>query len=475
VAPVAAVLSLLLGLYLVTLIRHGAQLEEERNVARDVQEAFVGFFVAPNAADAPGLGEGRRELTVREAILEGADRVREDLADRPAARAQLFAAMAAVLADLDERGSAYALAREALELEEVLHGPSSPQVHEILRLVGDLTPDPDSARALLERRLELGRSLYGPNHPAIAATLEYLAVVEGRIGNVGKVPELLEEAVRIHRAADSVDAPGLAWTLGRLAEARIRQGRPSEAVITSREAYRIMAEVRGPDHSSAAAQGVKLAAALRSAGEVDEARRTFESNLAILDNELGSSHGTTLASRGNYALLLLQIEDYPAAEAVQRELLQAVRERYGETSLSVAGALQNLAVNLKDQGRYAEADSLLEAAYGVYLRTRGTEYYQTANPLLTLSEIRLAREDFRGAESAAHEATRILRSTLPEGHYAIAVGECRLGRALAGQGERARARELLQAAADVLEPFDDAGVAAYREECLTALAELPSG
>jgi eukaryotic-like serine/threonine-protein kinase len=463
---------LLLGLYVATLIRHGAQLEEERNVARDVQEAFVGFFTAPDPGDRIGLGEGRRDLTVREAILEGADRVREDLADRPAARAELFAAMAAVLTDLDERGPAYELAREALELQEGLHGPSSPQVHEALRLVGDLAPNADSARALLEWRLELGRSLYGPNHSANATTLEYLAVVEDRVSNFEEARALLEESARIHRLAGSVDAQGLAWTLGRLAENQLRLGRPAEAVSSSREAYAIMVGARGPEHSSSAMHGVKLAMALRSAGEVDEARRMFESSLAVLDRELGPSHGTTLASRGNYALLLLQIEDYPAAEAVQRELLQAHRDRYGEASSFVADALQNLAVNLKDQRRYAEADSLLEEAHRIYLSTRGADYFRTAYPLLTLAEIRLIREDFPGAETAAREATLILRSALPEGHYAIAVGECRWGRALAGLGERARALELLAAAARVLEPFDDAGMAAYREECLSALAVL---
>jgi len=77
----------------VTLIRHGHQLEEERNVARDVEQAFVGFLAAPDSAE-DGLGEGRRDLSILQAILDGTNLMRRDLAERSAARAELFGAMA---------------------------------------------------------------------------------------------------------------------------------------------------------------------------------------------------------------------------------------------------------------------------------------------------------------------------------------------------------------------------------------------
>lgn len=476
-APAAVVVTLVVGVYIATLVRHGRQLEAERNVARDVQQAFVGFFTAPDSADGIGigLGEGRRNLTVREAILEGADRVRDDLADRPAARAELFGAMAEVLADLDEQGRALQLAEEALEIEEALHGPVTPQVHETILLVGNITSDPDSARALLRRHLELSRALYGERHPAVATSLEHLGQLEHRAGNPEEAVRLFERAIDIHRkhrGADSIHARQLAWALGRLAESQLTLERPAAAVAAGREAYDIMHAAYGADHSETAIHGVKLAAALRLTGDVAEAGRLYEASLPTMDAEFGPTHTTTMHGRGNYALLLLQMDDYRAAETVQRRILEDSRQRYGEISLAVARSLQNLATNLKEQGRHAEADSLSSAAYATFLQTHGDTHYQTAFPLLTLAEIRLTRGDFAGAESVARDATRILRATLPAGHYATAVAECRWGRALAGQGDLAGARELLEPAAEVLVAVERANAADYREECLAALAAL---
>jgi len=473
VTPVAAVVALLVGLYITTLIQHGRQIEAERDVARDVQQAFVSFFTPPDSADGTGLGEGRRDITVRDAIFEGADRVRAELADRPAARAELFAAMAEVLSDLDERDRARELAGEALELEEELYGPRSPEFHETLALVGRLTSSPDSARVLLRRHLELSRALYGDRSAAVASSLEHLGMVESRGGNLTEAVRLLDDAARnLREAVEAGDASPdrLGWTLGRLAEVHNDLGHMDDALAASREAYELSRASRGMEHSATAIHGVKLASVLRIAGKMQEARDLFETSLPTLDAELGPSHGTTLNSRGNYALLLLQIDDYEAAESVQRRLVESTRERYGDLSPAMARSLQNLAVTVKEQRRYAEADSLANAAYQRYRATRGEDHYLTAFPLLTQAEIRLAIGEYRRAEDAASRAARILRTALPAGHYATAVAECRWGRALVGQGRDEEGRRLLGAAADVLRPLLEPRAAAYRAECLEALA-----
>jgi serine/threonine-protein kinase len=476
--PVAAGFTLLAGLYVATLARHARVVEEERNVARAVQQAFVDFFTAPGDAAGSGLGEGRRDLTVRDAILEGADRVREDLADEPAARAELARAMAAVLIDLDEPAVALELANEALQLNTRLYGENSPQVHEALGPVVELTPDPDSAREAGQRRLALSRALFGPDSHAVAASLQLLGGAERRAGNLEVAADHFREAGRLLRRDASAHpeiALELAWAQGRLSEIALSLGRSDEALTSAQEAWEIMRRELGADHSDAAIHGIKVATALRRVGEVEEAAHVFRVSLATMDEELGRTHSTTLSSRNNYALLLRQMGEYTEAEAVQEELVDAYRAKSGAVSQDVARAVQNLAITLKDQGRYAEADSLATSAYQLFMESRGPTYFATAFPLLTRAEILLAMEDFRAAGEVADEAVRMLRATLPEGHYATAVAECRLGRARAGLGQRAEGRRLVREASLALERAEGAAAADFLDECRTALRSMEEG
>ena len=166
------------------------------------------------------------------------------------------------------------------------------------------------------------------------------------------------------------------------------------------------------------------------------------------------------------------MDDFTGAEEVQRALLDANRARFGPRSLAVAQVTQNLALTLKEQGRYPEADSLGSTAYELYRESRGDDFFQTAFPLRTLAEIRLTGGDHRGAEAVAREAVRILEATLPEGHFATAVATCRLGRARAGLGDRRQGRELIETAVRVLDEVEGASTADYREECRAALAAV---
>ncbi|MDH3222328.1 MAG: serine/threonine-protein kinase, partial [Gemmatimonadota bacterium] len=444
VGPVSLIGAGLIAAYVATLIQHGNELEAERNVARDVQQAFVSFFTAPDSGDV-GLGEGRRDLTILEAIRDGTDRVRQDLADRPAARAELFTAMATVLQDLDEPEEAYGLAAEALDIERGLYGEASEQVHETLLLVGQLSSDPDSGRAVLERRLELSHALYGPEAPAVATSLHALAALDLREGKLEDAVLRLETAIDILRADAATHPRRLAEALSELADNLEPLDRAEEAVAAAREGYDILAAEFGDRHSQSAIAGARLAQALTAAGRYPEARRLHESSLAVLDAELGPSHATTMSSRNNYAILLRLMGELAASESVYRTLLEGQRQRYGAVDAEIAASLQNLAVAVKDQGRLKEAERLSMQAHEMFEETRGADFFQTAFPLLTISEIRLALEDYAGAESVAREARTILAAALPPGHFATAIADCRIGQALAGQERTADARLFLEA------------------------------
>ncbi len=471
VTPVSGAAALLVGGYVFTLVRHGRELEEERNVARDVQQAFVSFFTAPDSGDV-GLGEGRRNLTILQAIEDGTDRVRQELADRPAARAELFDAMSAVLQDLDEPTRAYELATEALEIERGLYGERSRQVNETLLLIGKLTPDPDSARAVLAQRLDLSQDLYGSDDPATAVSLQALAELDLREGKLQDAVDRLESAIDIYRASSPPQPRRLAAALALLAENLGPLDRADDAMGAAREAYDLLVSELGPGHSETASAGIRLAGTLTGAGRYDEARQLYESSLTVMDAELGPAHSRTMSARNNYAILLRLMGDLAGAERAYRRLLDPLRERYGDVDAEVAAALQNLATVLKDERRYVEAEELSRQAYEMFEETRGRNFFQTAFPLLTISEIRLNLGDYTGAEAVSREALELLSAALPPGHFATSVAQCRLGEALAGQGKAGEARRFLESGSSALAGGDRADIEAYKYECLEALAAL---
>jgi hypothetical protein len=157
------------------------------------------------------------------------------------------------------------------------------------------------------------------------------------------------------------------------------------------------------------------------------------------------------------------------SEEVLRRSLELRVRKDGHRHQYVADGLQNLASVLNRRGKRNEAEAALTQAYDIYTEVLATDHYQTAFPLLTLSEIRLDNEDFAGAEASASEATRILRGALPDGHFATGTAECRWGRALAGLGRTSEATPLLEGGATTLLTAPRAG--RHREPCLRAAVE----
>lgn len=480
VAPTAVTAFVLIGAYIGTLIRHGNQLERERNLARaeaakaqEVTRFLVELFSSPDSDDR-GLGEGRRDITVRQALLEGVERYGSELADYPAIKAQLFSSIADVLHDLDATNEALALRTEVLELERALYGDASAAYHESSWQVAELTgfTNRDSALILFQQHLELSRRLYGDTSAATGRALQSIGMLEVGRGRLPQGTALLEEAIAVLRAADSVPPLLLVNSYGNLSDAYHLLERPDDALATARSGYDVAVEAYGPGHSLTAWMVKQVAEGLQLTDHLEESAEYYRRALAILDRELGPAHSRTIGARNDYAITLIHMGAYAEAEAVHRALLAARKERFGPNSEAVAGSLQNLAVAIKYQDRLGEADSLLQQASAMYRSVMPPGHFYIAYPLLTLSEIRLNRRDYRGAESAASEATRILRSALGDGSFVTAVAQCRWGRALHGLGRRTEAEALLGPAVETIAASTTETAGLYLDECRIALARL---
>jgi len=482
-APTAALVILAAGGYVYTLAHHARALERERNVARaqatraeEVQSLLAGLFRSADPFTPHDSAYGAN-LTVIQALDVGARRLRTELADRPVVRGELLLAISQALSDLGQYDQSTRTAEEALRSLGTAPGEAPDLLGRVLLQLGALAAwrgMPDSADALYHAAVAKARSAHPRDDPALAPFHASLGRFQYDVGRLDSSRLHLERAVALERAADPVPEGDLAGTLANLSDTYRGLDEMDAARTAIQEARRLDEKVFGPDAVQTGFALVSEAGELEQEQRLDESEADFRRAIDILERRLGAEDPNTTAAMNNLALLLASRGELAGAESLQRRVLDIRRRTLGEDHRETASGMQNLAAVLSREGKYDEAEQLLGRASEIYRRTLLPGNQLVAFPLLTQADIRLRRSDYPGAESSAREAARILREALPDGHWITAVAECRLGRALAGQGRLEEARPLLEGAAEDLADREGTPQEKYLGACRAALARLDS-
>ena len=482
--PTAAAVMLAAGGYMYTLVHHARQMEEERNVARaqaarakEIQSLLTGMFRSANPFTAPDSAYGAN-LTVVQALDVGTRRLRTELADRPVVRAQLLLALSQSLGGLGQHERAIRLAEQALRALGTAPGQAPDVRAQLLLLLaqelGWAKTPPDSLERLYHSALEAALSSHSMEDPALAAFYDGVGTFQEAIGKLDSARIYQARAVTLARSSDPVPQGDLAQYLYNMAGIDMRLDDFDAAGKAIEEAKRIDEKVFGPD-------AVPTAIALDGEARVLEhqkrngvAEADFRRAIDIFRRRLGPDDGNTVSTMNNLALFLDRRGKLEEAESLLRRVLELRTRTLGAEHGLTADTHQNLASLLEEEGKHDAAERELTRASDIYRHTRPAGDPIRAYPLMTLTEIRLRRGDYRGAERSAREASGILHDALPEGHWITAVADCRLGRALAGQGRLVEARPLMVSAAGDL--ADQAGTTRenYLTTCRASLARLDS-
>jgi hypothetical protein len=194
-APVVAIVTLGVAAYITTLTIYSQRLAKEEALAAASQQFMVDLF---RSADpfAPADAERGQTITVVEALRIGQDRIGNELTEQPELRASLMGTISDVYTSLDLPEEALQLRREALELERVLYGESSPQVVSSMRALGSLLNVGDEqAREMLEQQLEMARDIYPANDPEIGLSEIALGMHLNRAGDMEDSKDMLLDGV----------------------------------------------------------------------------------------------------------------------------------------------------------------------------------------------------------------------------------------------------------------------------------------
>src|SRR5690606_19932914 len=381
-----------------------AQAEQERATAEEVASFLQSMF---SAADPLAVSRERLDtLRVRALLDRGAERIREELAGRPAVHARMLRVIGRTYRELGDYAAAEPLLAEALDRARAseqpravaealtglcgLHlgrgrpGDAEPFLRDALLMRQEAataaTPREvavafanlaaslqdqrrmDEAAPLYDSAIAILRTASALDSATLADVINGRMVLAYRTGDLETAARLGRETLDINRALLGPDHPRVGRETNNLAQVLQRMGRPDEAEPLYREALRVLEATVGPEHPYTALGMSNLAATLNKLDRVDEADSLFRATIALQRRILPPGAPTIAPSLVNYADLLLSRNEYREAERLYREALDLQRAALGEDHPDIAILTGKLGGALCDAGRGRQAVPLLERA-----------------------------------------------------------------------------------------------------------------
>ena len=442
VVPMAAASCVVLAAYVSTLVRHGRQLELERNAARreaeraeHVRDVLVGVF---EGADPLSVDEPRQvsEAGISGALQIGAARARTELADDPELMVDLLSSIAGVYANLGQLDRARELLVEALELQRD-PGASAARTTDLRRQLGhvyNLDARFDTAAVIFRTILDEAGAEPDLRDTTLLQTIVELGRAEKGLGRLAVAERLLIGAIEAMAPGitGSVDLKARAYQ--DLADLYTMSDRPAEARAAAERAYALKREKYGDDHPEAAVALSQLAHTIwRSTHEgFDGAIAMQEQASATLVATLGRDHLQVLGGQILLAQMLRSAGRIEEAEGMLRESVERHRDVLGQDSKWFYVALDNLASSLYNVGKLHEAEAVAIRSQRVLDRI-SPDHMARAGSFLLRCGIQIHLGNYAEAQTLCEESLRILEEAGTEG-WRRAATECRLGGALALQG-----------------------------------------
>jgi serine/threonine-protein kinase len=429
-AAAAAAAVVVLAASSVVNYRVARQAEYDRDTARVVADFMARLFHASNPVEASG-----KNVTARQLLERGEERIDEELKDKPEVRARLLTIIGKTQKDL-----------------------------------GNL----DRALALHQRALRVRTTLFGEDHPDIAESLHAMAQVLNVKGRYEESEQALRRALRIQQAALPPSSRATLHTMGTLGLVLNQRGLLEESVAVLEPALAELRKAGGAENGSAddlyedTLNNYSLS--LQELGRFDECEKARRALLELDRKRYGEEHINFAMDLASVGHLLMERDEVDEAEPMLRRSLALHRKLLAPGSNGVVHTMQYLAICLQKMGRLEEAEALWNELRPARIRIVGEKHRLVATDLSYFGDLLLRKGDAASAEAALRKAIEMRRGLLKPGHPAHAGGRIMLGRVLMERGELAAAESEMRLALDVYR-----GRHGHRNPRTTATAELQLG
>jgi len=327
---------------------------------------------------------------------------------------------------------------------------------------------PEAAISVLERARDLSIRTVGPDHALTARALHSLASATFNAGRASEGRDLYLQALKVRqKGSNPLETAETLQYLG-VVYRRLNEFESAEECTMRALTMRLRElAARGTGRPEVDADVrdmlINLGTLDLERAKFDQAELDYQTALAVFDAGAGAGvdldRGRILHSLGVATLRRAQRDadlgqSVADRYALARERLAEARRlkwrAYRGDSPDVADTITAQSEVEQCAGNLDEALRFAEEAVAIRLRTQGETHSSTADALMTLARVRLARGELPGAQDAAERciAIREQSRTAPSGELFLAEARGELGAILIAQGCPELGRPMLEAALD---------------------------
>lgn len=298
---------------------------------------------------------------------------------------------------------ALALRRQTSESNLADQAASLNNLALVARKVGDL----ERASALYEESLMLHDRMEGDSEPEKLDILLNLAAVRAELGHRDEAEKLYRETLEKRRSLFGPRSMQVARSLNNLGDLLFRMGRLDEAESLFRQSLALRSEILGPDHPKVLTAAMNLAAVLEALGATSESIELYRSVVEQRRQAFGEEHPTTARAKSSLAYALLgrsTSTDLEAARALLEDALAVYGAEYGLTNEATRIIQRNLAATLLAQGDVTRAEMVIRQVLDASDDWRQRGSWRFADVRSLLGACLLERGDIQTARPFLYES-----------------------------------------------------------------------
>ncbi|MCH8276435.1 MAG: tetratricopeptide repeat protein, partial [Bacteroidetes bacterium] len=351
---------------------------EEIRIALEKKDQVTDLVLGMFEMSDPEFSRGR-EITAREILERGAQRIERELQNQPDVKAEMLHTIGTVYMQLGLFEEAEPGIRRALEMRREIYGDEDSEelaqsLYRMALWMEEMGGGED-ARVLHEEALAMRERLFEAPHSDIAASLNDFGVLMiSYFDDLDEAERLLRGALEMRLALEGPESKDISETMSNLAYVRNELEDYGEAESLYRSALAMQQSVLGEDHPYVASNLHNLGTLMFDLQSYDEAETLFRRAMSLRETLYGPRHNQ-VANSMNYLGRTLQMKGVLSeAEPLLRTSLRYHEEEYGPIHPRVARDRQMLGRLLFERGARTAAIREIEQALSVFEQTLPPEH-----------------------------------------------------------------------------------------------------